>query len=199
MQRKEVDWRKKKRNHVFESGAAFMKQILLVEDELVISRVLKAYLQKEEYQVWQAADGVEAIRMFDEQKPDLVLLDVMLPEISGWEVLQYIRERSACPVIMITALGQTDHKLKGFNQGADDYITKPFVAEEVVARVNAVMRRSVILVKDQETRFFGTEPQPYIFARAVDRAFVGNGLRGERSGRRLGHQKGSQNPAKLAS
>lgn len=133
-----------------------MKQILLVEDEIVISRVLKAYLQKEEYQVWQADDGVDAIRIFDEQKPDLVLLDVMLPEMSGWDVLQYIREKSSCPVIMLTALGQTDQKLKGFNQGADDYITKPFVAEEVVARVNAVMRRSVILDKDQETRLFGS-------------------------------------------
>jgi len=126
-----------------------MKQILLVEDELVISRVLKAYLQKEDYQVWQAENGNDAVRLFDEQKPDLVLLDVMLPEMSGWEVLKYIRERSACPVIMMTALGQTDQKLKGFNQGADDYITKPFVAEEVVARVNAVLRRSAILVKDQ--------------------------------------------------
>ena len=133
-----------------------MKQILLVEDEIVISRVLKAYLQKEEYQVWQADDGTDAIRIFDEQKPDLVLLDVMLPEMSGWDVLQYIREKSSCPVIMLTALGQTDQKLKGFNQGADDYITKPFVAEEVVARVNAVMRRSVILDKDQETRLFGS-------------------------------------------
>jgi len=132
-----------------------MKQILLVEDELVILRVLKAYLQKENYQVWPAENGKDAIRLFDEQKPDLVLLDIMLPEMSGWEVLQYIRERSACPVIMMTALGQTDQKLKGFNQGADDYITKPFVAEEVVARVNAVLRRSMILAKDQETSFFG--------------------------------------------
>ncbi|GEB30533.1 MULTISPECIES: response regulator transcription factor [Brevibacillus] len=133
-----------------------MKSILLVEDELVISRVLKAYLQKEGHQVWQADDGIAAIRLFDEKKPDLVLLDVMLPERSGWEILQYIREKSACPVIILTALGQTDQKLKGLNQGADDYITKPFVAEEVVARVNAVLRRSAILVKDQETRFFGS-------------------------------------------
>lgn len=133
-----------------------MKSILLVEDELVISRVLKAYLQKEDFQVWQAENGTAAIRLFEEKKPDLVLLDVMLPERNGWEVLAYIRERSACPVIMITALGQTDQKLQGLNQGADDYITKPFVAEEVVARVNAVLRRSTILIKDQETRFFGS-------------------------------------------
>lgn len=133
-----------------------MKSILLVEDELVISRVLRAYLQKEGYQVWQAEDGDVAMQLFDEKKPDLVLLDVMLPERSGWDILQYIREKSACPVIMITALGQTDQKLKGLNQGADDYITKPFVAEEVVARVNAVLRRSAILIRDQETRFFGS-------------------------------------------
>ncbi|MFD2368992.1 response regulator transcription factor [Brevibacillus sp. GCM10020057] len=133
-----------------------MKSILLVEDELVISRVLKAYLQKAGYDVWQAVDGIEALRLFDENKPDLVLLDVMLPERNGWEILQYIREKSACPVIMITALGQTDQKLMGLNEGADDYITKPFVAEEVVARVNAVLRRSAILIQDQETRIFGS-------------------------------------------
>jgi two-component system, OmpR family, response regulator VicR len=133
-----------------------MKSILLVEDELVISRVLKAYLQKAGYEVWQANDGIEAMELFDEKKPDLVLLDVMLPERNGWEILQYIREKSSCPVIIMTALGQTDQKLKGLNQGADDYITKPFVADEVIARVNAVLRRSVILVKDQETRLFGS-------------------------------------------
>lgn len=133
-----------------------MKAILLVEDELVISRVLKAYLQKEGYQVWQAADGAEGIRLFEEKKPDLVLLDVMLPETDGWEVLKYIRERSACPVIMITALGRTEQKLKGLNEGADDYITKPFVAEEVVARVNAVLRRPPVLVQDQQTRIYGS-------------------------------------------
>lgn len=133
-----------------------MKEILLIEDELVISRVLKAYLQKEGYQVWQAADGAEGIRLFEEKKPDLVLLDVMLPEKDGWEVLKYIRERSACPVIMITALGRTEQKLKGLNEGADDYITKPFVAEEVVARVNAVLRRPPVLVQDQQTRIYGS-------------------------------------------
>lgn len=133
-----------------------MKSILLVEDELVISRVLKAYLRKAGYDVSQAVDGGEAVRLFDEKKPDLVLLDVMLPERNGWEILQYIREKSACPVIMITALGQTNQKLMGLNEGADDYITKPFVAEEVVARVNAVLRRPAILIKDQETRIFGS-------------------------------------------
>lgn len=80
----------------------------------------------------------------------------MLPNMDGWDVLKYIRERSACPVIMLTALGGTEQKLRGLNEGADDYITKPFAAEEVVARVNAVLRRPAVLVKDQQTRIFGS-------------------------------------------
>ncbi|MGE5702168.1 MAG: response regulator transcription factor [Clostridia bacterium] len=133
-----------------------MKRILIVEDELVISRVLKAYLQNANFQVDQAYNGKEAIHMFESTAPSLVLLDVMLPEMSGWDVLQYIRERSACPVIMITALGKIDQKLDGLNQGADDYITKPFMAEEVVARVNAVLRRTPHIVEEQESRLFGS-------------------------------------------
>ena len=127
-----------------------MKNILLVEDELVISRVLKAYLQKAGYQVWQAVDGLEATQLFDEKKPDLVLLDVMLPERNGWEILQYIREKSACPVIMITALGQTDQKLMGLNEGADDYITKPFDYDVVMAKIRSQLRRAYGLYAPQE-------------------------------------------------
>ncbi|UFJ40858.1 response regulator transcription factor [Brevibacillus humidisoli] len=132
-----------------------MKQILLVEDELVISRVLKAYLEKAEYQVEQAFTGKEAIQKFAISTPSLVLLDVMLPEQDGWSILQYIRERSSCPVIMLTALGQINHKLSGLNQGADDYITKPFIAEEVVARVNAVLRRPARVMEDQRIKYLG--------------------------------------------
>ena len=133
-----------------------MKEILLVEDEPVISRILKTYLQKEGFTVRQAADGLEGIRLFEEKSPDLVLLDVMLPERDGWEVLKHIRERSACPVIMLTALGRTEQKLKGLNEGADDYITKPFAAEEVIARINAVLRRPAVLVENQQTRIYGS-------------------------------------------
>ncbi len=133
-----------------------MKTIFIVEDELPISRVLKAYLQKENYKVEQAFDGDEAIEKFDRLNPSLVLLDVMLPGQDGWSILSYIRERSSCPVIMLTALGQINQKLAGLNQGADDYITKPFIAEEVVARVNAVLRRSTQITKDEETKQFGS-------------------------------------------
>lgn len=95
------------------------------------------------YQVEQAYDGEEALNKFHTIYPDLVLLDVMLPGKDGWEILREIRMESNCPVIMLTALGEVNHRLEGLNEGgADDYITKPFVADEVVARVKAVLRRS---------------------------------------------------------
>ncbi len=133
-----------------------MKGILIVEDEVAISRVLKAYLTKGGYQVEQAFDGEEALRKFDAFQPSLVILDLMLPGIDGWGILKYIRERSSCQVIMLTALGQIKQKLAGLNQGADDYITKPFVAEEVVARVNAVLRRPTQIIDNQEIRQYGS-------------------------------------------
>ncbi|MEB3100058.1 response regulator transcription factor [Ferviditalea candida] len=133
-----------------------MKTILVVEDELAISRVLKAYLSKAHYEVELAFNGNEALEKFNTIKPALVLLDVMLPGKDGWEVLGSIREKSSCPVIMLTALGDIDQKLDGLNQGADDYITKPFNAEEVVARVNAVLRRPTQMLEDHKTRYFGS-------------------------------------------
>ncbi|MGO0059378.1 response regulator transcription factor [Brevibacillus fluminis] len=133
-----------------------MKSILIVEDELTISRVLKAYLEKADFHVEQAFTGDEALQKFDAINPSLVLLDVMLPGQNGWSILQYIREKSACPVIMLTALGQINQKLNGLNQGADDYMTKPFIAEEVVARVKAVLRRSTQVMEADETKYFGS-------------------------------------------
>ncbi|WP_203362863.1 response regulator transcription factor [Bacillus sp. REN10] len=116
--------------------------ILLAEDEPAISQVLKAYLQKGGFQVTQAFDGEQAIQQFQQEPPALVLLDVMMPKADGWTVLKTIRESSSCPVIMLTALGDVNYRLSGLNGGADDYITKPFNGEEVVARVNAVLRRT---------------------------------------------------------
>lgn len=130
--------------------------ILIVEDEVAISRVLKAYLNKADYQVEQAFNGEEALQKFATFKPALVILDVMLPGMDGWSILKYIRERSSCPVIMLTALGQIKQQLDGLNQGADDYITKPFMAEEVVARVNAVLRRPIQMIDKRETRYYGS-------------------------------------------
>lgn len=133
-----------------------MKRILVVEDETAISRVIKAYLSKAGYEVVLACDGEEAVSKFAEIQPSLVLLDVMLPGQDGWSVLQFIRARSSCPVIMLTALGQITQKLEGLNLGADDYITKPFNAEEVIARVQAVLRRPAQMIEHDEMRYFGS-------------------------------------------
>lgn len=117
------------------------KTILVVEDEAPVSQVLKSCLNRAGYRVEQAFDGKEALEKFSALNPALVILDVMLPGMDGRQVLKEIRKRSSCPVIMLTALGQLKEKLAGLNQGADDCIAKPFAAEEVVARVNAVLRR----------------------------------------------------------
>ncbi|WP_101845064.1 response regulator transcription factor [Halobacillus sp. Marseille-P3879] len=118
-----------------------MERIMIVEDEMPISKVLKAYLKKANYETVQVFRGDEVLRRFEEESPSLIILDVMLPGINGWDVLRKIREKSDCPVIMLTALSEVDDRLSGLNQGADDYIAKPFVGDEVVARTKAVLRR----------------------------------------------------------
>lgn len=133
-----------------------MKTILIVEDEMTISMVLAAYLEKEGFTVHQAYDGLVGIQKVVEVHPSLVLLDVMMPNLDGWSVLEKIRETSSCPVIMLTALSNTEQKLKGFDGGADDYITKPFIADEVVARVHAVLRRSLQLQEKEHLNLYGS-------------------------------------------
>ncbi|KYG34836.1 response regulator transcription factor [Alkalihalobacillus trypoxylicola] len=132
-----------------------MEKILIIEDEKPISQVLNAYLRKEGFHLKQVFDGGEAIEVFIDFQPDLVLLDVMLPNKDGWSILAEIRNQSSCPVIMLTALNDVNDKLAGLHGGADDYITKPFVAEEMVARVHAVLRRSNPS-KHMESKKFGS-------------------------------------------
>ncbi|MFC0562432.1 response regulator transcription factor [Halalkalibacter alkalisediminis] len=128
-----------------------MQTILIVEDEIPISQVLKVYLQKANFKIEQVFDGGEVLGKLESSKPDLVLLDVMLPGKDGWEILKDIRQSSSCPVIMLTALGDVNYRLTGLNGGADDYISKPFIADEVVARVQAVLRRSRNSLEKEET------------------------------------------------
>jgi DNA-binding response OmpR family regulator len=132
-----------------------MKKILIVEDELAISMVLGAYLENAGYDVDYAYNGEEALQKLEEETPALILLDIMMPYVDGWSVLSFIRKKSACPVIMLTALSDTEQKLKGFENGADDYITKPFVGEEVIARVQAVLRRSSHYQEDERVKYYG--------------------------------------------
>jgi DNA-binding response OmpR family regulator len=128
--------------------------------------VLKAYLSRERYAVEQAWDGEQAIALFERWKPSLVLLDVMLPDMDGWSILKWIRERSACPVIMLTAIDDIESRLAGLHGGADDYLGKPFIAEEVVARVKAVLRRMLPVIEEDKA-LFGSLKIDYS-ARAVE-------------------------------
>ena len=117
------------------------KTILVVEDDRNISELLELYLKKEGYDVVCAYDGGEAVTVFSQLQPDLVLLDLMLPVLDGWGVCRAIRQQGQTPVIMLTAKGELDDKVAGLKNGADDYITKPFEMREVLARVEAVLRR----------------------------------------------------------
>lgn len=120
------------------------RNILVVEDDNNISNLIKMYLDKEGFEVRLAPDGGKAVEEFHAQEPDLVLLDVMLPVLDGWGVLARIRERSKCPVIMLTAKGEVDDRIHGLEMGADDYVVKPFEMKELLARINAVLRRTEI-------------------------------------------------------
>ncbi|SFO96118.1 response regulator transcription factor [Salibacterium halotolerans] len=133
-----------------------MQKILIIEDEPAISKVLKAYFQKEGYEVIAILHGDEAMPAFRENKPDLAIVDVMLPGQDGWTILESIREESAVPVIMLTALGDVDYRLKGLEGGADDYISKPFDSSEVVARAKAVLRRSGSVLQEDEVNHYGS-------------------------------------------
>ncbi len=118
-----------------------MHKILVVEDEKLISDIIKFSLEKEGYQVVTAYDGNEAIRLYEEQKPDLILLDIMLPNKDGFEVCKEIRKVGNKPIIMLTAKDTEIDKVLGLEIGADDYVTKPFSNRELVARIKALLRR----------------------------------------------------------
>ena len=116
--------------------------ILVVDDEENIVELCRLYLEKEGFRVAAAPGGEEALRLFEEQHPALVILDIMIPEPDGWEVCRRIRSRSSTPIIMLTAREDEVDKVVGLELGADDYLTKPFSPRELVARVKAVLRRT---------------------------------------------------------
>ena len=115
---------------------------LIVEDDSNIAQLLQLYLEKEGFETRIAPDGGKGVEEFRAWSPDLVLLDIMLPVLDGWAVCRKIRETDKTPIIMMTAKGQTEDKVKGLEMGADDYIVKPFVMPEVLARIHAVLRRT---------------------------------------------------------
>ena len=115
---------------------------MVVDDDTNICELLRLYLEKEGYTVALAYDGQEAVDKFPSENPDLMILDVMMPKLDGWQVCREIRKTSNCPIIMLTAKGETFDKVLGLELGADDYVVKPFDTKEIVARVKAVLRRT---------------------------------------------------------
>ena len=135
-------------------------KILVIDDDANICELLRIFLEKENYEITTASDGVEGLSTFKQYDPDLVLLDIMLPKKDGWQVCREIREISQKPIIMITAKGEVFDKVLGLELGADDFIVKPFDMKEVSARVKAVLRRytnSGKDVDDQTVRFENIE------------------------------------------
>lgn len=131
-------------------------RILIVEDEKNISDVVKAYLENENYETMAAFDGEKAIELFNTFNPDLIILDLMIPKISGEEVCAIIRNTSEVPIIMLTAKSDEESKIDGLAIGADDYIVKPFSPKELVGRVKALMRRTY--------KFKGSETNKLVFS-----------------------------------
>lgn len=118
------------------------EKILVVDDDSNICELLRLYLEKEGYAVKIVNDGVSAVNAFKQESPDLMILDIMLPKLDGWQVCREIRKFSDKPIIMLTAKGETFDKVLGLELGADDYMTKPFDTKEMVARIKAVLRRT---------------------------------------------------------
>lgn len=117
-------------------------KILIVDDDENICELLRLYLEKDGFETMVASDGEQAVRAATNYSPDLILLDIMLPKLDGWQVCREIRKTSDTPIIMLTAKSETFDKILGLELGADDYVSKPFDAKEVIARIKAVLRRS---------------------------------------------------------
>ncbi|MEE0930351.1 MAG: response regulator transcription factor [Acutalibacteraceae bacterium] len=118
------------------------KKVLIVDDDTNICELLRLYIEKDGFDTAIANTGTQAIRLFEQEKPDLIMLDIMLPELDGWQVCREVRKTSQVPIIMLTAKGEVFDKVLGLELGADDYVVKPFEAKEVVARIHAVLRRT---------------------------------------------------------
>lgn len=130
-----------------------MKNVLVVDDEVKIVELVEAFLELEGYRIYKAYDGAEALDVFGKEKIHLVILDLMLPKISGEEVCKIIRSKSDIPIIMLTAKVEEEDKIEGLDIGADDYVTKPFSMRELASRIGAIMRRTYKDENPQAERF----------------------------------------------
>ena len=128
------------------------EKVLVVDDDINICELLRLYLEKEGYAVTIANDGMSAVQTFNRIQPDITLLDIMLPQLDGWQILREVRKTSNKPIIMLTAKGEVFDKVLGLELGADDYITKPFDTKEVIARIKAVLRRTGNSVEESSVK-----------------------------------------------
>ena len=142
------------------------KRVLIVDDEPRYLRLLEANLRTEGYEVVTAQDGQQAVDIFSSQPVDLVLLDIMMPRLDGFGATQRIREFSSVPIIILTAKGEEQDRVRGLDLGADDYLVKPFSATELLARVRAVLRRAQLPTEGDQARFFTHDNLRIDFARA---------------------------------
>jgi DNA-binding response OmpR family regulator len=125
-----------------DTGLVYEPSVLVIDDDRRYRNLLELNLRRRGYRVALAADGLEGLNLHERDRPDLLIVDVMLPDIDGYEVCRRVREYSSTPIIMLTAKAEEAHKVRGLRMGADDYVTKPFGAEELLARVEAVLRRT---------------------------------------------------------
>jgi len=131
--------------------------VLVVDDDVRILRMMRRILELEGYQTFIASNGEAALSALDEQSPDLLLLDIMMPDMDGYDVCRRIREFSQLPIIMVTAKGNDEEKIEGLDAGADDYVTKPFSSTELAARVRAVLRRTKFRDDNSEPTFLSND------------------------------------------
>lgn len=127
------------------------KKVLIVDDEERIRDMIKEYISLEEFEADEAGDGIEALKLFEKTEYSLVILDVMMPNMDGWSTCREMRKKSKVPIIMLTARGEEYDKLFGFELGVDDYIVKPFSPKELLARMNAILRRSSMTPEEKKT------------------------------------------------
>ncbi len=152
-----------------------MTKILVVDDEKEIRQVIVKYLQSEGYLTIEAENGVEAVMKYHDEHPDLLILDLNLPDISGEKVCESIRQSNDTPIIMLTAKVQEDDRINGLALGADDYVVKPFSPKELVMRVKAILRRTMVTKKPQDTIEFGKieiDEQSYVVKKDGKEVFL---------------------------
>ena len=138
-------------------------QVLIVDDEWNMRNLIRIYLMKEGFRIQEAATGQEALSMIKKHSFDIVLLDVMMPDMDGWQVCKEVRETETVPILMLTARSETKDKIHGLGVGADDYLTKPFEPEELLARIYSLIRRSTITKSTQPQQWVMEFPQITIF------------------------------------